>query len=63
MIRTRFYNPQFDLFLPSIFDLRFRDRIFVEQCEVEPTVDTRDGRGSQPQAAREGEFISPERAQ
>src|SRR6478736_1554840 len=26
MSRTRFYNPQFDLFLPSIFDLRFRDQ-------------------------------------
>jgi plasmid replication initiation protein len=23
---TRFYNPQFDLFLPSIVDLRFRDQ-------------------------------------
>lgn len=26
MIRTRFYNPQFDLFLPTIVDLRFRDQ-------------------------------------
>ena len=26
MSRTRFYNPQFDLFLPSIVDLRFRDQ-------------------------------------
>src|ERR1017187_6358529 len=26
MIRSRFYNPQFDLFLPSIVDLRFRDQ-------------------------------------
>ena len=26
MSRGRFYNPQFDLFLPSIVDLRFRDQ-------------------------------------
>jgi plasmid replication initiation protein len=26
MIRSRFYNPQFDLFLPTIVDLRFRDQ-------------------------------------
>ena len=26
MSRARFYNPQFDLFLPSIVDLRFRDQ-------------------------------------
>lgn len=26
MSRTRFYNPQFDLFLPTIVDLRFRDQ-------------------------------------
>jgi plasmid replication initiation protein len=26
MSRTRFYNPQFDLFLPSIVDLRLRDQ-------------------------------------
>ena len=26
MTRTRFYNPQFDLFLPTIVDLRFRDQ-------------------------------------
>jgi plasmid replication initiation protein len=26
MITRRFYNPQFDLFLPSIVDLRFRDQ-------------------------------------
>jgi plasmid replication initiation protein len=26
MIKGRFYNPQFDLFLPSIVDLRFRDQ-------------------------------------
>jgi len=26
MNRARFYNPQFDLFLPSIVDLRFRDQ-------------------------------------
>jgi len=26
MTRARFYNPQFDLFLPSIVDLKFRDQ-------------------------------------
>jgi plasmid replication initiation protein len=26
MIKSRFYNPQFDLFLPTIVDLRFRDQ-------------------------------------
>jgi plasmid replication initiation protein len=26
MIRSRFYNPQFDLFLPTIVDLKFRDQ-------------------------------------
>jgi plasmid replication initiation protein len=26
MTRARFYNPQFDLFLPTIVDLRFRDQ-------------------------------------
>jgi plasmid replication initiation protein len=26
MTKARFYNPQFDLFLPSIVDLRFRDQ-------------------------------------
>jgi hypothetical protein len=26
MIKGRFYNPQFDLFLPTIVDLRFRDQ-------------------------------------
>ena len=26
MTRSRFYNPQFDLFLPTIVDLRFRDQ-------------------------------------
>jgi hypothetical protein len=26
MSRARFYNPQFDLFLPTIVDLRFRDQ-------------------------------------
>jgi plasmid replication initiation protein len=26
MSKPRFYNPQFDLFLPTIFDLRFRDQ-------------------------------------
>jgi plasmid replication initiation protein len=26
MNRPRFYNPQFDLFLPTIFDLKFRDQ-------------------------------------
>ena len=26
MNRARFYNPQFDLFLPTIVDLRFRDQ-------------------------------------
>ncbi len=26
MIRGRFYNPQFDLFLPTIVDLKFRDQ-------------------------------------
>ena len=26
MSRARFYNPQFDLFLPTMADLRFRDQ-------------------------------------
>ena len=26
MSRARFYNPQFDLFLPTIVDLKFRDQ-------------------------------------
>ena len=26
MIKSRFYNPQFDMFLPTIVDLRFRDQ-------------------------------------
>ena len=42
MIRTRFYTPQFDLFLPTIVDLRFRDqkdtmeRAFLSLSKAKP---------------------------